>query len=94
MKEVCWKISGRVQRVGYRNWAVRKAQEIGKISGYVCNFCNGTVSLFIKGNEAELSIFKNLVYKGPFLARVDTIEEYPEGKEFFPPIETGIFKRI
>jgi len=92
--EVCWKISGRVQRVGYRNWAVKKAHETGNLSGYICNFFDNTVLLYIRGNEQAIVNFKNLAYKGPWLARVDNIEEYPEGKTYFPLICDGIFKRI
>lgn len=92
--EKCFKISGRVQGVGFRYWAVRSAARLGGISGYVCNIDNGDVLVYVAGTDDKIKAFKNILYSGPLFARVDYIEENPEYQSFFPPIENGVFKRI
>lgn len=92
--EVFWRIKGRVQRVGFRRWAIAKAVELGGISGYIHNDANGDVLIAVTGNEAAVYKFMQNCYKGPLFARVDEITYAPELKVFFPPIETGIFKKI
>ena len=92
--EVCLKISGRVQGVGYRRWAVRKAAEIGDISGYVCNFENGDVLVLLNGNVEKIKEFQQSAYNGPLFAKVIEVADFPRGKVFFPPIEKGVFKKI
>ncbi len=47
---------GRVQRVGYRRYLLEIAQDLG-ISGYVENKPDGTVAIFIQGDEDKLSTF-------------------------------------
>ena len=42
-REVFIKIKGRVQGIGFRRWAVSKAEEIGGISGWVHNEYDGSV---------------------------------------------------
>lgn len=66
-------IQGRVQRVWFRGWAVRTAQQIGEISGFVKNLENGDVEIVIKGKEENLQRMINACYVGPALARVDYI---------------------
>lgn len=92
--ERCLKISGRVQGVGFRYWVVRMAYSIGGISGYVCNLPQGEVLALISGEENELNQMQICLYRGPLFARVDKIEETPELKSYFPPIENGVFKRL
>lgn len=92
--EKCLKISGRVQRVGFRFWVARVAYAIGNISGYACNLPDGDVLVLMSGPENDLNIMKAKLYDGPLFARVDKIEETPELKSLFPPIENGVFKRI
>lgn len=92
--EKCLKISGRVQGVGFRFWAARLARSIGDISGYACNLPDGDVLIFMSGEEAKLNQMQAYLYKGPLFARVDKIEETPELKPYFPPIEKNMFKRI
>ncbi len=89
----CYKISGRVQRVGFRRWCVNKAQENG-ISGYVCNLENGDVLVCMSASAEKEQYMLALLYKGPFLARVDKIEKSTEYLSYFPPIESGVFRRI
>ena len=92
--EKCYKISGRVQGVGYRYWAVRQAHAIGGISGFICNLSDGDVLVYLNGNEDALSEMYKLLYKGPLFAKVYQIEECPSAKQYFPPIQNGVFKRL
>lgn len=92
--EMCLKITGRVQRVGFRRWAVHLAQNIGGIQGYVCNVNDGSVLVYIQGENDNISRYMQKIYQGPLLARVDHIESVPQDKILFPPIEKGVFKKI
>lgn len=92
--EKCYKISGRVQGVGYRFWAIKTAAKIGNISGYVSNLPQGDVLVFLAGKEEQINKMLVCLYKGPLFARVDKIEECPEYLSIYPPIENGVFKRI
>ena len=92
--EACIKISGRVQGVGFRFWAVRMAKSIGNISGYVCNLPQGEVLVFMRGEKEALDEMLLNLYRGPLFSRVDKIDFVPELKSYFPPIENGVFKRL
>ncbi len=73
MKTYYLKIEGRVQRVGYRRWAIMKAMEIGEISGFVRNMEDGSVEILMRGEEEKLDEMLKQCYSGPFFARVDKI---------------------
>lgn len=92
--ERCLRIKGRVQGVGFRYWTVRKAMEIGGLSGYVYNEDDGDVLIYISGSEENLAQMEAFLYKGPLFARVDKIENAPDCKIFFPPLINGVFKRL
>ena len=91
--EKCFKISGRVQGVGFRFWTVRKVLETGGVSGYVCNY-ERDVLVLLNGEEKNLNTILLYLYKGPLFARVDNVSECPDLKVLFPPVENGVFKRI
>lgn len=95
MKEVYLKIKGRVQGVGFRRWAEKQAAQIGGISGWVRNAEDGSVEILMRGNEQNIEDMILACYKGPWLARVDTIEFIPAVSNFFlPEITDGIFEHI
>ena len=52
--EVYIKIRGRVQGIGFRWWAVKKAREIGGISGWVRNVEDGSVEIMMSAEEDKL----------------------------------------
>lgn len=95
MKEVYLKIKGRVQGIGFRYWAVKKAEEIGNISGWVTNAADGSVEIMMRAPEKELDEMILACHKGPMLARVDKVE-FIVGRvsSFLPPITDGVFKRV
>lgn len=95
IKEVYIKIEGRVQGIGFRWWAVHKAEEIGGISGWVTNAADGSVEMMMSGEEEAIDAMVLACHKGPPLARVDRVKFMVERWSYFlPPIEDGVFKRV
>ncbi len=94
-KEVLIKIKGRVQGIGFRYWAIKKANEIGDISGWVHNEADGSVEIMMRGEEDNIDKMILACQKGPMLARVDSVE-FVVGRisSFLPEIEEGVFKRV
>jgi len=72
-----YKISGRVQGVGYRFFAERVANQLG-ITGYVKNGWDDTVEVYAIGDEVALEEFKRQLAEGPRSARVTSIQETHE----------------
>lgn len=75
-------ISGRVQGVSYRGFAVREARSLG-LTGWVRNLADRRVELVAEGEEAALEELVSRCWKGPSLAIVRGIEverEPPTGE--------------
>ncbi|MFW5998273.1 MAG: acylphosphatase [Bacillota bacterium] len=70
-------LSGRVQGVGFRASARRKAGEIG-VKGWVRNLYDGRVEAVIEGNKTEVQKMVKYLRKGPSFARVEDIEIHKE----------------
>ena len=66
-------ISGRVQGVGYRGWAIRQAAQRG-LDGWVRTRTDGTVDALVSGPEDVVRDFLFLCHKGPLAASVTHIE--------------------
>ncbi len=64
---------GRVQRVGFRESARRKAEQLG-ISGWIANRADGAVEGLAHGDDAALGRFHTWLGDGPPMARVLTLE--------------------
>jgi acylphosphatase len=71
-----YRVNGRVQGVGYRNFAEWVARGLG-LEGYVRNLRNGSVEVYAMGPETELRKFATELQKGPRMARVDSVHEEP-----------------
>jgi acylphosphatase len=67
-------ISGRVQGVGFRQWMVAKATELG-VSGWVRNRLDGSVEALVAGDVAAVEELLRLCRRGPRMAEVVSIEE-------------------
>lgn len=93
-KEVYIKIEGRVQGIGFRWWAVHKAEEISGISGWVRNAADGSVEILMRGEEENIDAMILACHKGPALSRVDRVS-FIVGRisSWLPPIEDGKFVR-
>lgn len=66
-------ISGRVQRVGYRNYIVYKAGVHG-VRGWVRNLADGRVEAMIEGTPAAVTALIECAQRGPRLAEVTGVE--------------------
>ena len=70
-------IHGRVQGVGYRDWAERQAIALG-LQGYVRNRRDGSVELVLCGSNEHIDAMLNLCRQGPRLAVVSDMEVAPD----------------
>jgi acylphosphatase len=78
-------ISGRVQGVGFRNFAQRAAEEIG-VSGWACNLDDGRVEVHANGTRRQLDDFESRLRTGPRFAQVlgfDSLEAAVENASGF-----------
>ncbi|KAF0247924.1 MAG: acylphosphatase [bacterium] len=67
-------ISGRVQGVGYRYFAMRAANHY-QLSGYVRNLISGQVEIIVEGQREAIEGFKKELAAGPYHAQVVQLEE-------------------
>ena len=67
------RVYGRVQRVGYRRFVLDSAQELG-LSGHVKNEKDGSVTIFVQGDEAILEKFIEMLKSPPPPAYVKSID--------------------
>lgn len=95
MRDVTFRVKGRVQGVGYRRFAVAKAKEIGGISGWVHNDYDGSVLVRLQGEDDKIDAMIMACQKGPLWGRVDSLE-FVVGRisSFLPEVEEGVFKRV
>lgn len=94
-KEIYLKIRGRVQGVGFRRWAEKKAREIGEISGWVRNVDDGSVEILMRGPIERVEQLILACHEGPSWARVDEVIFLPRVTNgFLPEISDGLFAAI
>jgi acylphosphatase len=70
-------ISGAVQGVGFRYWAIREAAAF-RVSGYVRNLFDGSVEVVLEGPPGEISNFERVLRKGPPYGRVHSVQTVDE----------------
>lgn len=75
-KAVRLRITGRVQGVGYRFWAVREAGRRG-LDGWVRNRYDGSVEALVAGPADAVEELIALCWRGPGVARVDDVAVTP-----------------
>ena len=68
-----YRVVGRVQGVGFREWTRRTAERIGLV-GSVRNRPDGSVEVQVAGSEEALGRLEAMLEKGPPLARVARLE--------------------
>ena len=71
-----YRVTGRVQGVGFRAFVFRLATSAG-LSGWVRNDPDGAVSALAAGEAAALDRFRSGLAAGPPAARVAGVEERP-----------------
>ncbi len=74
-------ISGRVQGVGFRFYAERKARELG-LSGWVRNRRDGTVEAVIQGEPGAIEAMTSWARRGPPSAQVTDVRISEGGGEY------------
>ena len=66
-------LTGNVQGVGLRAFVVDHAHKLG-LTGWVKNMADGTVEMQAQGEKAKLDQLLDVVKKGNFIIKVDTID--------------------
>ncbi len=79
-------ISGMVQGVGFRFFAVRAAQRVG-VAGYTRNLSDGRVEVYAIGDPAQLAAMHEELARGPRLSGVSGVEV--EDAEVLPRYSDG-----
>jgi len=69
-----WYVRGRVQGVGFRNFAQSAAAELG-LTGYARNLDDGRVEVYAVGTADKLSEMAGLLYRGPRWSDVRGVDE-------------------
>lgn len=72
MKAVHLLIKGHVQRVGFRHWLARQAEEL-QLHGWVRNVGQDMVEAVVAGDETAVDMCQNRCRTGPSGAHVTTI---------------------
>jgi len=67
-----YRVTGRVQGVGFRWWTQRTGQALG-LGGHVRNRPDGSVEVHVRGPAARLDAFEEALKEGPPAARVDEV---------------------
>ena len=67
-------VEGRVQGVGFRTYAQRKASLLG-LSGYVRNLRDGRVEVYAIGKAEQLRALRVELERGPRAAHVEGVAE-------------------
>jgi acylphosphatase len=66
-------VEGRVQGVAYRAFVLDAARELG-LTGFARNLPDGRVEVQAQGPDQALSDLEKRLRKGPYLARVDSLD--------------------
>jgi acylphosphatase len=81
------RITGRVQGVGYRAWAIETAARLG-LRGWVRNRGDGSVEALVIGAKDAVTAMIEACRDGPFAARVTEVavsEAADDGSDGFRP---------
>jgi acylphosphatase len=74
MKQMGFRITGRVQGVYYRVWTQGVAEELG-LRGTVRNRLDGSVEAHVIGLPERVAAFQERLWEGPSASVVDGVEE-------------------
>jgi len=81
-----WYIRGRVQGVGFRNFAQHAATQLG-LAGYTRNLDDGRVEVYAAGPADKIAELSGMLHRGPRWADVRGVEEQEA-----PVQNTGVFR--
>jgi len=65
-------VTGKVQRVGYRDFVERTAKELA-LTGWVKNRDDGSVELLLQGLPDDLKLATEALHQGSVLSRVEGV---------------------
>jgi acylphosphatase len=91
VRTVRLRVTGRVQAVGYRAWAIEAAESLG-LRGWVRNRSDGTVEMLASGSEEAVAAMIEACRRGPPAARVtgvEVAEAEDDGSAGFTPRPTA-----
>ncbi len=69
-----YRVSGKVQGVGFRYFASRVARQLG-VTGYAKNLRDGSVEVYAFGTAAMLAALRKELQRGPRSAAVSNVTE-------------------
>ena len=75
-----FRVTGRVQGVGFRSWTGRTARALG-LAGWVRNLPDGSGELEALGPVERMDALREALLKGPMFARVTGVEEQSVGEQ-------------
>jgi len=90
LRSVRLRITGGVQGVGYRAWAIETATRLG-LRGWVRNRADGSVEALVIGGDDAVAAMIEACRDGPFAARVRALsatEAEDDGSAGFRPLPT------
>lgn len=90
--ELRFYVTGRVQGVGFRRWAIREASAL-QLTGWVRNRYDGRVEICVKGSDDALRTFTDLCRKGPLFAKVLELD-FNIVVQDEPPMTDGRFIKV
>lgn len=70
-------ISGKVQNIGFRNWVMCKARDLG-VTGWVRNLTDGRVEVLVAGDDEAANALVEACRQGSPHSRVDHVEALPD----------------
>ena len=79
-----YRVTGRVQGVGFRYFVWREAERLG-IDGWVRNCVDGSVEALAHGSADELERFERCLEEGPRFSRVTSVEVADEADDEVAP---------
>lgn len=91
MAEAGYRVTGRVQGVGYRWWARSLAVRLG-VAGTVRNLPDGSVVVHARGTDDQLRQLQLQLAEGPPGARVTSVDPLPFSTDGFTEGEFAIIR--
>ncbi|CAN5894034.1 acylphosphatase [soil metagenome] len=76
-------ITGRVQGVGYRYWAITTGRRLG-LAGWVRNRSDGSVEALIVGDDQTVGRMIEACRRGPLAAQVEAVDIEPVDLDILP----------
>lgn len=78
-----FRVTGRVQGVGFRWWGLRRAQQLG-LRGTIRNCPDGSVEVQLAGAADAVGRLRSLLADGPPAAQVRRVEDLPPTDRHLP----------